>query len=273
MVAFFLLGIYGRMVAYLPAWCVSLLCAVLTKVALATSLRERVERGMRKFPWTKEYDVADLARRHIRFLVDVFHNILYLRYHYRPLPRVVDKVKREGEEYLRQALKGTGGAILCSLHLGDFLWSISYLASAYPANLIMRGESDPQWEAFGLKMRNRVGIKTLYSEGGALKMKARLKQGELLLFVIDQYILPFFHGTHHPFREVVPRLAQLTGVPVIPFYTLHDDKHVIVRFLPPLKEVSPSGLADMMMQAINGNPSLWFWWRRLGKIKRGERRH
>ena len=54
---------------------------------------------------------------------------------------------------------------------------------------------------------------------------------------------------------------------------IYDDKHVIVRFLPPLKEVSPSGLADMMMQAINGNPSLWFWWRRLGKIKRGERRH
>jgi lauroyl/myristoyl acyltransferase len=71
----------------------------------------------------------------------------------------------------------------------------------------------------------------------------------------------------------MPRLAQLTGVPVIPFYTLHDNRYVIVRFLPPLKEVSPLGLEAMMMQAINESPSLWFWWRRLGKIKRGERRH
>jgi lauroyl/myristoyl acyltransferase len=272
MIAFFLLGIYGRIIAYLPPWCVSLLAALLTRVALATSLRDRVERGMRKFSLTRDYDVEDLTRRHIRFLVDVFHNMLYLRYHRCPLPRVIDKVKREGEEYLQEALKDKKGVILCSLHLGDFLWSISYLASAYPANLIVRGESDPRWEAFGLKMRQRLGIETIYSEGGALKMKARLKQGELLLFVIDQYILPFFHGTNHPFRKVVPRLAQLTGVPVIPFYTLHDDKHVIVRFLPPLKEASPSGLADMMMQAINENPSLWFWWRRLGKIKRGEQR-
>ncbi len=273
MIAFFLLGIYGRLIAYLPPWCVSLLGSLLAGVALATSLRERVERGMRRFPWTKEYDVADLTRRHIRFLVDVFHNMLYFRYHHRPQYGLIDEVKREGEEYLQEALKDKKGVILCSLHLGDFLWSISYLASAYPANLIVRGESDPRWEAFGLKMRQKLRIKTIYSEGGALKMKARLKQGEILIFVIDQYILPFFHGTNHPLREVMPRLAQLTGVPVIPFYTLHDNRHVIVRFLPPLKEVSPLGLEAMMMQAINENPSLWFWWRRLGKIKRGERRH
>jgi lauroyl/myristoyl acyltransferase len=273
MVAFFFLGIYGRVIAYLPPWCVSLLGALLTRVALATSLRERVERGMRKFSLKRDYDVEDLARRHIRFLADVFHDMLYFRYHHRPQYGLIDKVKREGEDYLQEALKDKKGVILCSLHLGDFLWSISYLASAYPANLLVRGESDPRWEAFGLKMRQRLGIKGIYTEGAARKIKEKLKKGELVIFVIDQYILPFFHGTNHPLREVVPRLAQLTGVPVIPFYTLHDGKRVTVRFLPPLKEVSPSGLEAMMMQAINENPSLWFWWRRLGKIKRGERRH
>jgi len=271
MIAFFFLGIYGRIIAYLPPWCVSLLAALLTRVALATSLRDRVERGMRKFPLTRDYDIEDLARRHVRFLVDVFHHMLYFRYHHRPQYGLIDKVKREGEEYLQEALKDKQGVILCSLHMGDFFCSTSYLASAYPANLIVRGESDPRWEALGLKMRQKLGIKTIYSEGGALKMKARLKQEELLIFIIDQYILPFFHGTDHPYGEVVSRLAQLTGVPVIPFYTLHDGKHVIVRFLPPLKEVSPAGLEAMMMQAINENPPLWFWWRRLGKIKRGER--
>lgn len=169
MIAFFLLGIYGRLIAYLPPWCVSLLGSLLARVALATSLRERVERGMKRFPWAIDHDLEVMTRRHIRFLVDVFHSMLYLRYHHRPLPRVVDKVKREGEEYLQQALKDKKGVILCSLHLGDFLWSISYLASAYPANLIVRGESDPRWEAFGLKMRQKLGIKTIYSEGGALK--------------------------------------------------------------------------------------------------------
>jgi lauroyl/myristoyl acyltransferase len=273
MIAFFLLGIYGRIIAYLPPWCISLLGSLLARVALVTSLRERVERGMRKFPWAKGYGVEDLARKHIRFLVDVFHNMLYLRYRHHPLPRVIDKVKREGEEYLRQAVKKRDGVLLCSLHLGDFLWSISYLAAAYPANLLVRGESNPRWEAFGTRMRQKFGIKGIYTEGAVRKIKEKLKKGELVIFIIDQYLLPFFHGPDHPFREVVPRLAQLTEAPVIPFYTLQEGRHIIVRFLPPLEQVSSSRLEETMMHIINENPHLWFWWRRLGKIKRGERRH
>jgi len=272
MVAFFFLGIYGRVVAYLPAWCVSLLCALLTKVALTTSLRERVERGMRRFPWAEDPDIEDLTTQHVRFLVEVFHHMLFLRYHLRPRNRVTDRVKREGEDYLHEALKDKGGIILVSLHLGNFFWAISNLAGTYPTNLVVRGENDPRWEAFSAKMRNKVGIKTIYSKGGALKIKGRLKQGELVVFVIDQYILPFFYGPDHSLKTIVPRVAQLTGAPVIPFYTLQEGRDIIVRFLPPLKEVSASVLEDMLMQMIRGNPPLWFWWRRLGKVKRGRRK-
>jgi len=272
MVAFFFLGIYGRMVAYLPAWCVSLLSALLARAALATSLRERVARGMRRFPLSNDRDVEDLTRRHIRFLVEVFHHMLYLRYHHRPQYRVTDKVTPEGEEYLKEALKDKKGAILVSLHLGDFFHSISYLAATYPTNLVVRGESDPRWEAFGLRMREKMGIKTIYSEGGALKIKAKLKEGELVIFVIDQYILPFFYEPDHPLKTIVPRVAQLTGASVIPFYTLHDGRDITVRFLPPLQEVSPSVLEALVMQMIEESPHLWFWWRRLGKIKRGQRK-
>jgi len=269
---FFFLGIYGRMVAYLPACCTSLLCALLAKVAGLTSLKSRVERGMRRFPGQLEGDVEVLTRRHIRLLVDVFHNILYFAYHHRPGRRVSTSVKREGEAYLQEALKEDKGVILCSLHLGDFFESIAYLATAYPVNLVVRGESNPRWEAFGLRMRQKSGINTIYSEGGALQIRAKLKQGELVIFVIDQYILPFFYGPDHPLRGVVPRVAQLTGAPVIPFFTLHDKGHTILRFLSPLAEVSSSGLEDILMQGIRENPHLWFWWRRLGKIKRSQRK-
>jgi lauroyl/myristoyl acyltransferase len=272
MLALFLLGIYGRATAYLPAWCVSLLGALVARVALLTSLRARVERGMRRFPGTKDDDVEDLTRKHIRFLVDVFHNMLYLRYHYRPLSEVVDKVKPEGEEYLRESLRNKGGVILVSLHLGDFLWSISYLATAYPTNLVVRGESNPLWESFAAKMRHKIGIKSIYTEGAVRKIKEKLKKGELVIFVIDQYILPFFHGPNHPLREVLPRVARITSAPVIPFYTLQDGRHIILRFRPPLTDVSAATLEDMIMQRIKESLPLWFWWRRLGKIKRGRRK-
>jgi lauroyl/myristoyl acyltransferase len=264
---FFFLGIYGRIIAYLPACCISLLCAVVAKVASLTSLESRVERGMRRFPEQLDGDVEDLTRRHIRFLVDVFHNMLYLVYHHQPSRSVRATVQYEGEAYLSEALKNKRGTILISLHLGNFFESIAYLATVYPVNLVVRGESNPLWEAFGMRMREKTGIKTIYSEGGALPIKAKLKQGELVIFVIDQYILPFFYGRDHPFREVVTRVAQLSDAPVIPFVTLHENRHIILRFLPPVAEVSSSGLEDMIMQEIRENPHLWFWWRRLGKIK------
>jgi lauroyl/myristoyl acyltransferase len=269
---FFFLGIYGRMVAYMPTPCTSLLCALLAKVASLTSLKSRVERGMRRFPLQLDGDVEVLTRRHIRLLVDVFHNMLYFGYHHRPGRRVSTTVKREGEAYLQEALKDNKGVILCSLHLGDFFASIAYLATAYPVNLVVRGESNPRWEAFGMRMRQKSRINTIYSEGGALKIKAKLKQGELVIFVIDQYILPFFYGPDHPLRGVVPRVAQLTGAPVIPFFTLHDKGHTILRFGSPLTEVSASRLEDILMQGIREDPALWFWWRRLGKIKRSQRK-
>ena len=274
MVAFFLLDIYGKMIAYIPSWCVSLLCSLVARVALMTSLRSRVEQGVRQFPWTSDdtVDVEDLARRHIRFLVEVLHKMLHLRYHHRPELRVRTEVKREGEEYLQEALNNDNGVILCSLHMGNFFWSISYLASAYPTNLVVRGERNTRWEAFGMKMRQKARIKTVYSEGGALEIKEKLKKGELVVFVIDQYLLPFFYGSDHPFREIVPRVAQITNAPVIPFYTMQENKNILVRFLPSLQEVSSPGLENMVMQGIKESPPLWFWWRRLGRARRGYRK-
>lgn len=272
MISFFLLGLYGRMVAYLPSCCVFLWSALLARLALATSLRERVKRGMKRFPWSEDPDVDELTIQHVRFLTDMFHCLLFLGYHHRPHNRVSDRVTREGEGHLRKALKDKRGVILVSLHLGNFFWSISYLAGAYPTNVVIRRESDPRWEAFSLRMRNKLGIKTIYSERGALQIKGRLKQGELVVFVIDQYTLPFFYGSNHPLKKIVPRVAQMTDVPVILFYTLYKDRDIIVRFLPPLQEVSPSVLEGMLLQMIRENPHLWFWWRRLGKIKRGQRK-
>ena len=199
----------------------------------------------------------------------MFHRLFFLGYHHRGRNRAAERVQREGEEHLNKALKDKKGVILLSLHLGDFCWSISYLASAYPTNAVVRGENDPRWEALSLRMREKMGIKTIYGEGGALTIKGRLKQGELMVFLLDQYILPFFYGPHHSLKKIIPRIAQLSGAPVIPFYTLHDGKHIIARFLPPLQEISPSVLEAMVMQIVRENPHLWFWWLRLGKIKRG----
>jgi lauroyl/myristoyl acyltransferase len=227
-----------------------------------------VERGIGQFPWTKNDNVEGLARKHIRFLVDVFHKLLYIRYHPWPRHRVANKVRFENEGYLKEALIGKRGIILLSVHMGNFIWSISDLSVVYPTNLVVRAEKNPHWEAFGKKAREKFQIKTIYSERAGLKIKNKLKKGEIVVFLIDQYILPFFHGPDHPFRQIVPRLAKMTGAPVIPFYTLEDGAHIIGRFLPPLKEISPAALEDMVIQIVKERPHLWFWWRRMGKVGR-----
>ena len=268
MVAHHLLSLYGRITAFLPSWCLSLLCMLVTRVVLFTSLRSRVERGMGQFPRTRDRDVQDLARKHIRFLIHMFHNLLYIRYHPWPRRRLAKQVRCKDEDYLKEALAGNRGVILLSIHLGNFFWSIAYLSTLYPVNLVVRGEKDPRWEAFARKMREMWQIKTIYSEGAALKIKQRLKRGEIVIFVLDQYISSLFYGPDHPFKQILPRIEQISGAPVIPFYTLEDKSHVIIRFLPPLKEVSPAILEDLVMQGVNERPDLWFWWRRLGRSEK-----
>ncbi len=268
MVGFLLLSLYGRVIAFLPSWCSSLLCKLVARVAVMTSLRSRVERGIRQFPWTKDDDVEDLARKHIRYLADVFHKLLYLRYHPWARHRVANEVRFENEGYLKEALMGKRGVILLSIHMGNFIWSVCDLSLLYPTNLLVRAEKNPHWEAFGTKAREKFQIKTIYSKGAGLKIKNKLKKGEIVVFLIDQYVLPFFHGPDHPFRQIIPRLAQITSAPVIPFYTLEDGTHIIGRFLPPLKETSTAVLEDMAVQIVKERPHLWFWWRRLGKVRR-----
>ena len=265
MVAFLLLSLYGRAIAFLPSWCLSLLCRLVARVVLLTSLRSRVERGMEQFTWTRDYDVKDLARKHIRFLVDMLHKLLYIRYHPWPRRRVANRVRYENEGYLKEALMGKKGVILLSIHMGNFFWSIASLSTVYPINLMVRVEKNPYFEAFAKAMREKWQIKTIYSEGAALKIKNKLKEGEIVVFVIDQYIFPFFYGLDHPLRQILSRLVRISSAPVIPFCTLDDNSHIIIRFLPPLKEVSPAVLEDMVMQMVKERPHLWFWWRRLGR--------
>jgi lauroyl/myristoyl acyltransferase len=227
-----------------------------------------VERGIGQFPWTGDYDVEDLARKHIRFLVDVFHKLLYVRYHPWPRHRVAKEVRYENEVYLKEALMDNRGVILLAMHMGNFIWSFGGLSVIYPINLLVRPEKNSRWEAFATKAREKFQIKTIYSEGAGLKIRNKLKKGEIVVFLIDQYVVPFFHGPDHPLREIVPRLAQITSAPVIPFYTLEDGSHIIGRFLPPLKEISPAVLEDMAMQIVKEQPHLWFWWRRMAKARR-----
>jgi lauroyl/myristoyl acyltransferase len=220
---------------------------------------------MGQFPWTRDCDLEDLAREHIRFLVDLFHKLLYIRFYPWPRHKVANEVRYENEGYLKEALMGKRGVILLSLHTGNFFWAIAHLSAYYPTNLMVRGEKNPRWEAFAAKMREKWQIKTIYSEGAALKIKNKLRKGEIVIFFIDQYIFPFFYGPDHPFRQILPRLVQISGAPVIPFYTLDDNGYIIIRFLPPLKEVSSAVLEDVITQGVKERPDLWFWWRRLGK--------
>jgi lauroyl/myristoyl acyltransferase len=214
---------------------------------------------MGQFPWTRDYDVEDLARKHVRFLVDMLHKLLYIRYHPWPRHRLANEVRYENEGFLKETLKCKRGVILLSIHIGNFFWSIAHLSTVYPTNLVVRAEKNPLLEDFARKMREKWQINAIYSgAGAAFKIRNKLKKGEIVIFVIDQYIFPFFYGPDHPLKQIFPRLVQISGAPVIPFYTLEDNSHVVIRFLPPLKEVSLALLEDVVMQGSKNGPIFGF---------------
>ncbi|HXX36372.1 MAG TPA: hypothetical protein VEM15_18035 [Thermodesulfobacteriota bacterium] len=81
--------------------------------------------------------MEDLAQNHIRFLVDMFHKLLYVRYHPWPRRRVANQVRYENEGYLKEALMGKKGVILLPIHRGNFFWSFGGLSLIYPFNLLV----------------------------------------------------------------------------------------------------------------------------------------
>ena len=103
--------------------------------------------------------------------------------------KIIEKVTIKGKENLDEALCKGQGAILLSAHFGNFILMYLRMALMYEINCIMRRVRDEEFEKYISDLRNKSGIKTIYSLphrqciGNSLKS---LRNNETLFILLDQ---------------------------------------------------------------------------------------
>lgn len=197
-------------------------------------------------------------------------------------------VQIEGKDYLDTALSEGNGVILVSAHFGNFPLMLARLSlEGYKTAGIMRPMRDTRVEKVFLKKRNRLGIKTIYSQPRNVCVAdsiRSLRDNELLFIPIDQNF-----GTAGVFVDFFGRkaatatgpvvLAQRTKSAVIPCFIVRqeDDTHKIIFEKPLVLEKGNSDeetvliniqrLTTIIESYIRRYPAEWGWIHRRWKTK------
>lgn len=206
-------------------------------------------------------------------------------------PNLINKcVSLSGRENLDRALSKGQGVILVSAHFGNFPLMIARLALlGYRIAGIMRPMRDSRIEKIFLAKRQRLNIKTIYSQPRNTCVNhaiEALRNNELVFIPIDQNF-----GTGGIFVDFFQRkaatatgpvvLAQRTKAIILPCFIIRqeDDTHQIV-FEPALNLVEGKDfqetviiniqrLTSIIESYIRKYPAQWGWVHRRWKSKPG----
>lgn len=198
------------------------------------------------------------------------------------------RVHLAGRHHLEGALAKGRGVILVSAHFGNFPLLLARLSlEGYKAAGIMRQMRDSRVENFFLAKRNKLNIKTIYSQPrkACVDMSIQsLRNNELLFIPIDQNF-----GTAGVFVDFFGRkaatatgpvvLAQRTGAALVPCFILRqkDDTHKII-FEPEIELEEKNTpretiianiqkLTNIIEAYIRKYPAEWGWVHRRWKSK------
>lgn len=110
----------------------------------------------------------------------------FLRFYHLPPDNEEGKLTVKGIENLDKALRGGKGAILVSLHMGN--WDIGATALSrlgYPINVIVESLKFSYLNRFLHRLRTRLGLKVITTREGITRMAEVLRQNEILALLID----------------------------------------------------------------------------------------
>lgn len=125
------------------------------------------------------------------------------------------------EEPFERVYSAGRGCLLISAHLGNWeLMAKRVVEMGYPVNVLVKAQSNPYVENLFRRVRERCGVKVLYTKESAREMIRLLKRGEFVAILVDQdagdsgVLLPFF-GMEASWEEGPALLANNLGTPII----------------------------------------------------------
>jgi KDO2-lipid IV(A) lauroyltransferase len=194
----------------------------------------------------------------------------------------------EGKDNLDNALKKGNGVILVSAHFGNFPLMLARLSlEGYKTAGIMRPMRDSRVEKMFLEKRNKLNVKTIYSQPRKTCVDESirsLRNNELIFIPIDQNfgsagVFVDFFGQKAATATGPVVLARRTKASIIPCFIVRqkDDTHKIIFEKPILISegkdeqetilINIQKLTDVIELYIRRYPAEWGWIHRRWKSK------
>ncbi len=210
--------------------------------------------------------------------------------YYSDHPRMIkEKAFFENIHYLQDALKEGKGVILVSAHYGNFpLMLLRMVQEGFPTSVILRPSRDEKIEKDFIQLRDKFGLKTIYSlprTTCVARALRTLRNNESLFIPADQnfgmkggvFVNFFGRKASTPTGPAV--FAMRTGAPIVPVFThrVEDDKHKIIIEKPfhiEIKENDEATIFACMEKVtqiieiyIRKYPQEWGWMHRRWKTQ------
>jgi len=232
-----------------------------------------------------EAEIEQIARDCFIFMAKAGFELIFLL----DKPRLIkERVGFIGKENLDAGLSKGKGVILVSAHFGNFPLMLSRISlEGYQTSGIMRPMRDSRVEKIFLEKRNKLGIKTIYSQPRRLCVEETLRslrKNEVVFIPIDQNfgtggVFVDFFGKKAATATGPIVLALRTKAAVIPAFIVRqkDDRHKII-FEEPMALVegkTPEETIVINIQKLTGiiesyirrYPAEWGWIHRRWKSK------
>ena len=178
----------------------------------------------------------------------------------------------EGLQNWEKAHARGKGVLFCSAHLANWEFAAAAGTVAGMKVMIVTRKLKPQWLHDWLeKVRLSAGTPAAYQPRTVPAVMKRLRDGEGVVFVMDQYMPPpmgaptRFFGVLVDTLAAIPPLARRTGAAILPVRQIRG-RDGIVRIIVdpeiPLGEDDQSDnqrLANLVESWIRAEPGQWLW--------------
>jgi len=236
-------------------------------IAKRTGLKKTVLKNIKMvLPESQAEQIADNLIKNVSYSIfELLCLPFFKKEHFRSI------FKFEGLEHLDQALKQKKGAILLTLHAGNYEVVPAALANlSYKVNSVLRATPEPIFE-FLNRCRSHSGVKIInVSEQDMYKETVNvLSQNEIVGTLADtgalegRHIFYEFLGREVPVATGWLTLAQRSGAPVLPILTRKEGRtnHIILyESFKITKETREEGIkkaGKIFEDFIKLNPEQW----------------
>ncbi len=202
--------------------------------------------------------------------------------------RAGDYFEIEGKEILEN-LKGKG-FILLTGHIGNWeIATIAFTTFVGEATAIVKKIQNNRINQIVTDIRKGMGLKLITGKNTVFQMMKKLRQGEILIFLLDQNapvreaVFVNFFGRPASTFKVVAMLAIKFEIPVVPAYCIRKEdgtfKVVIEKPFHPVKgktleesvRLNTQQYTDFIEKVVKLYPEQWFWvhnrWKNQPEVK------